>query len=147
MYNNILEVKNLKKIYHNENGETIALEDVNFNVGEEEFISIIGPSGCGKSTLLGILAKLLDKSSGDIKYFKDDPTIGYMLQTDALFSWKTVYENCLLGLKIKDKKIKKSTLVDDLLKKYGLWEFRNSYPDDLSGGMRQRVLRILYTHK
>lgn len=148
MENNILEVKNLNKIYHDKNSETLALDNINFNVKDKEFISIVGPSGCGKSTILGIIANIMNKSSGDIIFNKKDPIIGYMLQQDALFPWKTVYENCILSLEIKkiDTKENKDRVLK-LLNTYGLKEFIDKYPDSLSGGMRQRVLRILYTHE
>ena len=109
----------------------------------KSFVSIIGPSGCGKSTILGILSFLVPKSGGTVKFYKDKPVIGYMLQTDALFPWKSVYENCLLGLKIRKEETKENVLrVEKLLKKYDLWEFKDNYPDSLSGGMRQRVALI-----
>ncbi len=143
MQNNILEVKNLSKIYHDKNSETLALNNVTFNVKDKEFISIVGPSGCGKSTILGILANIMNKSDGDIIFNKKDPVIGYMLQQDALFPWKTVYENCILGLEIKgiDTKENKDRVLN-LLNTYGLKDFINKYPDSLSGGMRQRVALI-----
>lgn len=143
MENNILEVKNLNKIYHDKNSETLALDNINFNVKDKEFISIVGPSGCGKSTILGIIANIMNKSSGDIIFNKKDPIIGYMLQQDALFPWKTVYENCILGLEIKkiDTKENKDRVLK-LLNTYGLKEFIDKYPDSLSGGMRQRVALI-----
>ena len=143
MDNEILEVKNLKKIYHNKSGEILSLDDISFSVNNHEFISIVGPSGCGKSTILGILSNVLDYSSGIIEFYKDNPKIGYMLQEDALLEWKTVLENCLLGLELKNnltKDNKKRVLT--LLEKYGLKEFINCYPKSLSGGMRQRVALI-----
>ena len=143
MKNNVLEVKKLKKIYHEKNNETLALDDISFNIKDKEYISIVGSSGCGKSTLLSILANLEEKSSGEIKFNVDNPKIGYMLQQDALLEWKTVLENCLLGLEIT-KKLNKTSKenVLSLLKKYGLKDFINSYPNSLSGGMRQRVALI-----
>lgn len=141
MNNNILEIEHLKKVYHTKQNEILALEDVSFKVKNKEFVSIIGPSGCGKSTILGILSFLVPKSGGTVKFYKDKPVIGYMLQTDALFPWKSVYENCLLGLKIRKEETKENVLrVEKLLKKYDLWEFKDNYPDSLSGGMRQRVV-------
>ncbi len=140
MSNNLLEIKNLSKIYHSENGEIVALKDVNFNVKEKEFISIVGPSGCGKSTILTILANILDKSSGEINFNIKNPKIGYMLQEDALFPWRTVLDNATLGLEIKNSLgVKEKKEVINLLEKYGLKEFINSYPRSLSGGLKQRV--------
>ncbi len=143
MLDNILEIKNLSKIYHDKNGETLALNNVSFDVKDKEFISIVGPSGCGKSTILGIIANIMDKSSGDIIFNKKSPVIGYMLQQDSLFSWKTVFQNCLLGLEIKGIDTKENRdRVLRLLNTYGLSDFINKYPDSLSGGMRQRVALI-----
>lgn len=142
MLNNILELKNIRKIYHSKDGETLALDNINLKVLDEEFISIIGPSGCGKSTLLGIVAGIVSKSGGEI-VVSDDFKIGYMLQDDCLFPKRTVLENAVLGLEIKgllnDESRKR---VVALLTKYGLEEFINSYPDSLSGGMKQRVALI-----
>lgn len=140
---NVLEIKNLEKKYHTYNNEILAIKNVSFNVYDKEFISIVGPSGSGKSTLLGIISNILNKSSGNIVFNKDNPVIGYMLQSDSLFEWKTVYENCLLGLEIR-KEINKDNInyVLYLLKKYGLEDFKDSYPSNLSGGMRQRVALI-----
>lgn len=141
MDNKILEIKNLKKIYHDKNGEILSLDDISFSVDNHEFVSIVGPSGCGKSTILGILSNILNSSSGKIIFNKANPKIGYMLQEDALLEWKTVLENCLLGLELNKSLNKKSKeKVLNLLNKYGLGEFINSYPSSLSGGMRQRVV-------
>lgn len=145
--NNFLKINNLKKIYHDELGETLAIDDINLEIKEREFISIVGPSGCGKSTLLSILAGLEDKSNGNITT-KNNLKIGYMLQSDSLFPWRTVYENCLVGLEVKNilNDTNKEKVLN-LLRTYGLYEFKDKYPSNLSGGMKQRVLRILYTHK
>lgn len=138
----ILTITNLEKSFHTRDGEIKALESVSFDVREKEFISIVGPSGCGKSTILSILAGLEEKSNGEINFSKDY-TIGYMLQNDSLFEWRTVLENCLLGLEITKKLTKENKdYVIYLLKTYGLGEFINSYPSRLSGGMRQRVALI-----
>ena len=145
---NILEIRNLKKIYHDKNGEVLALDDVSFDLDDGEFIAIVGPSGCGKSTILSILSGLENKSGGSIKFDKEKNKIGYMLQNDALFDNRTILQNTLLGLEINktlNDEAKKSAI--DLLKTYGLEDFINKYPRSLSGGMRQRVLRIRYTHK
>lgn len=138
----ILTITNLEKSFHTRDGEIKALESVSFNVREKEFISIVGPSGCGKSTILSILAGLEEKSNGEINFSKDY-TIGYMLQNDSLFEWRTVLENCLLGLEITNQLTKENKeYVINLLKTYGLEEFIDSYPSRLSGGMRQRVALI-----
>lgn len=143
MKNNLLEIQNLSKIYHDKDRELLALKDISFKVKKDEFISIVGPSGCGKSTILSILSNMIDKSSGTIKFNKDNPKIGYMLQEDSLFPWKTVLDNACLGLEIK-KELNKETKqnVIKLLNKYGLKDFINSYPNSLSGGLKQRVALI-----
>ena len=143
MKNNLLEVKNLNKTYHTKDKEIKAIENISFDVKENDFISIVGPSGCGKSTILTILAGLLKKSSGKIKYNKKDIKTGYMLQENALFSWRTILDNATLGLEI-EKKLNKKTKeeVINLLNKYGLKDFINSYPENLSGGLKQRLALI-----
>ena len=142
MKNKILTIKNLSKSYHDKKGEIKALEDINIDVEEKEFISIVGPSGCGKSTILSILSDLEKKSTGEIKKNKD-LTIGYMLQTDSLFFWRTILDNCLIGLEVTNKLTEKNkNYVLQLLKTYGLYEFKDKYPSSLSGGMRQRVALI-----
>lgn len=142
MKNILLEIKNLKKMYHNDQCETIAVDNVSFEVNKNEILSIVGPSGCGKSTILSILTNLEEKSDGDI-IFHGNENIGYMLQNDSLFPWLTILDNCLLGLEIYGKKSKETTEnVIRLLDKYGLGEFKNKYPDSLSGGMKQRVALI-----
>ena len=136
----ILEVKNICKTYQAQNGEIEALKDINFDVEEGEYISIIGPSGCGKSTLLSIISGLETKTAGDINI---KGKIGYMLQKDNLLEWRTIYKNVLLGLEIqKTLTPENKNYVDELLKKYGLYEFKDKYPKQLSGGMRQRVALI-----
>ena len=123
----ILKVKGFRKTYHDRKSEMLALEDINLEVHEKEFISIVGPSGCGKSTILSILSLLEDKSSGEVE-LKDNITIGYMLQDDSLFSWRTILENCLIGLEVTGKLNKDSkNYVLELLKTYGLYEFKDKY--------------------
>ena len=144
----ILEIKNISKIYQAKNGEIEALKDISFNVKEGEFLSIIGPSGCGKSTLLSIIAGLENKTSGEIyidgeKNFSISQKIGYMLQKDSLLEWRTIYNNVMFGLEIKKiKNEENKKYVEELLKKYSLYEFKDKYPSQLSGGMRQRVALI-----
>ena len=136
----VLEVKNICKTYQAQNGEIEALKDINFSVKQGEYISIIGPSGCGKSTLLSIIAGLENKTSGEIYV---NGKIGYMLQKDNLLEWRTIYKNVLLGLEIqKSLTSENKEYVVELLKKYGLYEFKDKYPRQLSGGMRQRVALI-----
>ncbi len=141
--NNVLEVKDLSKTYYTIKGEIKALDNISFNVKEGEFLVMVGSSCCGKSTLLSIIANLDSLSKGDIKWNKKQPVIGYMLQNDALFPWLTVFDNALLGLKINNKDNKESReYVNSLLDNYGLKHFKNKYPKELSGGMRQRVALI-----
>ena len=132
-----LSLKNINKTYPN---GFVAVKDFNLEIEDKEFIIFVGPSGCGKSTILSILAGIIDKSDGIIIC---DKTIGYMLQDDLLFEWLTIYDNCLLGLKIQKKlNSENKKYVLDLLEKYGLKDFINMYPNNLSGGMRQRVALI-----
>ena len=138
----ILSVKKLSKTYHSILGETCAIKDISFDINSEEFVGIIGPSGCGKSSILNILSDLDKNYSGNI--IKDQKTkIAYMLQEDALFPWLTIEDNVLLGLKIeKSLNSESKQYAQNLLKKYGLYEFKNMYPNSLSGGMKQRVALI-----
>lgn len=142
MKNKILSVKNLEKSFHDKKTEIKALENICFDVCDKEFISIVGPSGCGKSTILSILSGLEENSGGEFKFNKD-VTIGYMLQDDSLFFWRTILDNCLIGLEVTGKLNKESKdYVIHLLKTYGLGDFMDKYPSSLSGGMRQRVALI-----
>lgn len=136
----ILKLKNVSKKYQAKNGEVEALKDISFNVRQGEFVSIIGPSGCGKSTLLSIIAGLEPKTEGTIEI---DGSTGYMLQKDSLLEWRNIYNNVMFGLEIGHKKTKENeAYVIELLKKYGLYDFKNKYPTQLSGGMRQRAALI-----
>lgn len=142
MEKNILNIKNLKKIYHTKKNEILAVENFSYSLKEGEFVSIVGPSGCGKSTILSILCGLLEKSDGEIEMDKNTK-LGYMLQNDSLFDFRTILENCLLGLEIKHELTEENkNYVLHLLETYGLKDFINSYPENLSGGMRQRVALI-----
>lgn len=148
MEKNILNVCNLRKIYHTKDEEILAVDNFSFSLHKGEIVAIVGPSGCGKSTILNMLGDLIPKSSGKIE-FNEEKNISYMLQEDALFSFRTVFKNCLIGLEIKNiDNEENKNYVNKLLKKYGLEEFKDSYPSNLSGGMRQRValIRTLATH-
>lgn len=139
----ILQVKGLQKNFYSETDVTEVLKDINFDIYKGEFISILGPSGCGKSTLLSIIANLLEKTNGTIEINSTNKNIGYMFQDDTLFEWRTILENCYLPLEIKkfeDDKYKEN--IHSLLKYFGIWEFKDKYPNELSGGMRQRVALI-----
>lgn len=140
---NVLVVKNLSKIYHSKDGETLAIKDLNLEVKEGEFVAIVGPSGCGKSTFLSILCNLEKQSSGEIIFPQKEIRLGYMLQEDTLFPWLNILDNSLLGLKVQKRITKeKRDEVEKLLETYGLGEFKKKYPSSLSGGMRQRVALI-----
>ena len=149
----ILKIKNIKKTYQSKNGEITAIDNISFSVNEGEFVSIIGPSGCGKSTLLSIISGLEEKTSGEVfieGVLSDgiSPKVGYMLQKDTLLEWRTIYNNVMLGLEIRHIKTKENEeYATNLLKKYGLYEFKDKYPTQLSGGMRQRasLIRMLAT--
>lgn len=142
MKNKILVLKNLKKCFHFDEGMTIALDGIDLDIYKDEFVSIVGPSGCGKSTILSILAGLINKTDGDI-IIDDNTSIGYMLQTDSLFPWRTILDNCLISLEVNGLKNEENiSYVISLLEKYGLGDFLDKYPDNLSGGMRQRVALI-----
>lgn len=140
--NKLISIKNLNKVYYSKNSIIEAIKDISFDLYESEFISIVGPSGCGKSTILNIITDMDKKSAGTMT-FKENIKFGYMLQSDSLLSWKPVLDNALLGLEIKHKKTKDNIeYVINLLKKYGLYDFKDKYPHELSGGMRQRVALI-----
>lgn len=139
----LLELKELYKNYLTKKQVICALENINLKVYENDFITLVGPSGCGKSTILSIIGKLQKESSGEVKFKDKNIKVGYMFQEDALFPWLTVFDNCMLGLKIQKKDNKENKeYVRNLLKKYGLSNFEKSYPKELSGGMRQRVALI-----
>ena len=146
--NDILTLDKISLSYQTEKDEIRALESISFSVDEGEFVAIIGPSGCGKTSILSIIAGLLKPSGGEITIKgkpleKGKTSIGYMLQKDELFPWRTIMENAYLPLEVKrDKSEKSKEKVNELIKKYGLWEFRKKYPRQLSGGMRQRAALI-----
>lgn len=143
MKDKILEITHLNKTYHDKTGEIEALNDISFDVYNQEFLSIVGPSGCGKSTILSILSRLIDSSGGFIKFNKENCVLGYMLQKDSLFPWRTIIDNCLLGLEITNTLTEENkNYVIHLLDTYGLGEFKDKYPSSLSGGMKQRVALI-----
>ena len=144
----LLKIKNISKMYQAKNGEIEALKDINFTVDNGEFVSIIGPSGCGKSTLLSIIAGLEEKTSGKLYIDGEESNgitskIGYMLQKDSLLEWRSIYKNVIFGLEIKKINTPENRkYVEELLKKYHLYEFKDKYPSQLSGGMRQKVALI-----
>lgn len=141
-----LEIENIGLTYQTPTGQTEAVKDVSFSVEKGEFVSIVGPSGCGKSTILSCIAGLNKVSRGNIQLMGRridgiDNRTGYMFQSDNLLPWRTIYKNVMLGAEIQGKK-ECGQYAEELLKKYGLWEFRDAYPSNLSGGMRQRTALI-----
>lgn len=153
----ILELKDICYSYHSLKGETPALSHISFQVPKGEFLAIVGPSGCGKSTLLSIISGLLTPEHGEIHFsgstdttFQSElplnatlPQIGYMLQHDHLFEWRTIYKNVILGLEIKHQVTPdKIEQVHKLLMDYDLYKFKDKKPSELSGGMKQRAALI-----
>ena len=144
----ILTLTDIRFSYHELTGETLALENISFTINPGEFIAIVGPSGCGKSTLLSIIAGLITPESGTIllnnaPLSSQKSRIGYMLQKDHLFEWRTILSNVLLGLEIQNRlgaSSKEKAMA--MLKTYGLDTFADAKPSQLSGGMRQRAALI-----
>ncbi|WP_234978655.1 ABC transporter ATP-binding protein [Anaerosalibacter sp. Marseille-P3206] len=144
----VVEIKNICMNYHTLKGETEAIKDVNLDIYKGEIVTLVGPSGCGKSTLLSIIAGLIKPTKGEVlingkKATKTASDIGYMFQRDHLFEWRNILQNVLIGLEIQGK-VNEDSLkyAEELLETYGLGEFKNSFPRQLSGGMRQRVALI-----
>lgn len=142
-----LSFKNVCFNYFTKDGEFEALKNLSFDIKKSEFVSIVGPSGCGKTTILSLIAGLLEPTKGEILLDGEsvkNANIGYMFQRDHLFEWRSIYKNILLGLEIKNKKQSREDeeYINNLLKKYGLYDFKDKHPSELSGGMRQRVALI-----
>ena len=143
-----LRIENVCLKYQAKNGGITAFEDISFTVEQGRFLSIVGPSGCGKSTLLSVIAGLLPASKGRVlvhgkQVVGTSPSIGYMLQRDNLLEWRTILSNVLLGLEIRGQKTPQTIArAEQLLATYGLADFAQKYPRQLSGGMRQRVALI-----
>ncbi len=167
----MLELNNVALNYFSKNGETSALKNITFKVNQGELVSIVGPSGCGKTTILSLISGLIKPSKGTVKINGEQVNsnlCGYMFQKDHLFDWRTIEKNVLLGIEIqkhnffnenkinlsllknykKNLKLKNNYFLKNkeyalsLLDKYGLGDFKNKYPNQLSGGMRQRVSLI-----
>lgn len=143
-----VEIKNISMNYHTLDGETVAIKDISLDVYNGEIIGIVGPSGCGKSTLLSIVAGLIKPTRGNVYINNQEVNgpskdIGYMFQRDHLFEWRNILDNVLIGLEIQGK-VNEDTIrfAENLLETYGLSEFKKHYPNQLSGGMRQRVALI-----
>lgn len=136
----VLEFADVTKEFCIRNSIIKVLDNISFNVEEGEIIAFTGPSGAGKSTILNLISGLIKPTQGNIMV---NGNIGYMFQKDHLFEWKNIYKNVLLGLEIQKNKTEENLkAVERMLKVYGLWDFRHSYPSQLSGGMRQRVALI-----
>ncbi|AZN41063.1 ABC transporter ATP-binding protein [Paenibacillus albus] len=143
-----VEVNQVSHIYVNEHGAKLALEQIQLSVKTGEFVSLVGPSGCGKTTLLSIIAGLIAPSEGSVRLFGQPvtgptPRVGYMLQQDYLFPWRSIRENIMIGLELMGQKTaEKREYALHLLDEMGLSAHAGSYPRELSGGMRQRVALV-----
>ena len=144
----ILTLNDISYSYYIQTATIKALTDISFSLEQGSFTAIVGPSGCGKSTLLSLISGLMQPESGSM-YIYDKPAnessihIGYMLQKDNLFEWRSVYRNVLLGLEMHNQCTPdKLEYIDGMLDTYGLAPFKNSRPSQLSGGMRQRAALI-----
>ncbi len=146
MQNMLLKIDGLSYSYHTLSGETHALENLSFHVKKGEFLAIVGPSGCGKSTILSLIAGLMKPEKGSVTFFTgsgEKPGIGYMLQHDHLFEWRSVWKNVTLGLEITNRMTPENIVyVRNMLEDYGLLPFINKKPHELSGGMKQRAALI-----
>ena len=141
----VLEVENVTKTFMMEKSKILVLDNVSFSVGNDEFVCLVGPSGCGKSTMLRIIAGLEKADSGEILFHEQPitqptPKIAMVFQLFGLLPWKTALENVEVPLEVLGmKKEKRIHIAEEYLKMVGLEGFENSYPHDLSGGMKQRV--------
>ena len=141
-----VQIKDVKKIYEGRNGQTIALNGANLDIYDNEFICVVGPSGCGKSTLLNIIAGLHEATSGEVlvdgvKVEGTGVDRGVVFQQYALFPWLTVKKNVMFGLNLKKgmTDAEREEIALKYIKMVGLEKFVDSYPKELSGGMKQRV--------
>ncbi len=144
----LVKISNLNLFYQSIDSETQALKDINLEINREEFIAIVGPSGCGKTTILSLIAGLIKPSFGEIKIMDKEPNpkldlCAYMFQRDNLLPWRTIEKNIYFGLELKHKNSKENKqFALTLAEKYGLKDFLKKHPNELSGGMRQRVALI-----
>ncbi|MBW7473962.1 ABC transporter ATP-binding protein [Paenibacillus oenotherae] len=144
----VLELRQVTQVYVNDSRATLAVEDLSFAVKRGEFISLVGPSGCGKTTVLSMLAGLLKPTRGEVivggeRVLSPSPRIGYMLQQDYLFPWRTILDNVLIGLELSGRKTEQSiAFTRSLLHELGLGAFEKRMPHELSGGMRQRAALV-----
>ncbi|KQP48873.1 spermidine/putrescine ABC transporter ATP-binding protein [Methylobacterium sp. Leaf399] len=143
-----LGLRGIRKAFPSKTGPVPVLDGLSFDIYERDFVSIIGPSGCGKTTVFNIIAGLLDPDGGTIRYRGEvvpglRGRVGYMMQKDLLFPWRTVLQNVMLGLEMKG--VDPAQALDtarEYLSTFGLSGFENAYPKTLSGGMRQRTALI-----
>ncbi len=143
----LMKMEGLSLTYHTKTNETQALTDLSFSLFEGEFVAIVGPSGCGKTSILSVIAGLLPPTEGKISFPQTGANtkgyIGYMLQRDELFPWRTIWKNVILPLEINRALTPENlAYVKNLLQKYGLYEFKDYFPKQLSGGMKQRAALI-----
>ncbi|SDC45345.1 NitT/TauT family transport system ATP-binding protein [Paenibacillus sp. UNCCL117] len=143
-----IEVNDVTHVYVNTKGAYPALAGIDLRIKTGEFVSLIGPSGCGKTTILSLISGLLSPVQGEVRVMgepvtKPTPQVGYMLQQDYLFPWRTIEDNVMLGLELLDRKNDESVRsVRQLLEEMGLGAFRHATPQQLSGGMRQRAALV-----
>lgn len=143
-----VEMRHVSLTFHTPDGETDAVDDISFRVEAGEFVSIVGPSGCGKTSLLSMIAGLIKPTKGDVfvngaPVVGPNAAVGYMFQQDHLFQWRTVLENCMLGLEVQGRRTaERRARVLAMLEDYGLADFAQRFPGQLSGGMRQRAALV-----
>ena len=136
----LIKFDHVSKSFFSEIQETKVLDDISFSIDNQEIVSILGPSGCGKSTILNLINELIEPTKGKIT---SNCKLGYMFQKDCLMPWRTIYKNVTIGLEIsKDKSKESLNFARELMKKYQIQEFSSFYPNQLSGGLRQRVSLI-----
>lgn len=143
--NELVKLENVSLTYQTKSNETLALDNLNLTIYEGEFVAIVGPSGCGKTTILSLISGILKPTKGKVIFNlpPDKNNTGYMFQHDHLFGWRSIMKNILLGPEVqKTNKQSAKDYATLLLRKYGLYEYIDRYPNELSGGMRQRVALI-----
>lgn len=139
----LLELNDVSLAYFTENEQTQAIDHLNLSIQKGEFAAIVGPSGCGKTSVLSLMMGLLSPQSGSVQFDREHVRIGYMLQKDHLLEWRTVEKNVMLGLEVQHRLNEKTKrMASELLETYGLGNFKTYYPQQLSGGMRQKVALI-----
>lgn len=143
MQSELMRLSGVSHSFYTVDGETTAIQNLNLTVYEGEFLAIVGPSGCGKTTVLSLIMGLIAPTAGSVRFSREDLRLGYMLQRDHLLDHRTVEKNVLLGLEVQHRLTEESKAnAFALLDKYGLGEFRSYKPQQLSGGMRQKVALI-----